>query len=300
MGTVPGRRIPAPRLPAPVARPRAPAPQSGGSPCPFGDSVTDSRRMSADTNNAKGATMGDKEHVWADGRSGQGHRLWVESPSSHPGRRRSRRHRGSASRPAGRPWRLRRRLGVGRRLRPDEICRDRDQHPHDRRRERSPCAQRSAARNEGGDRDRPGGHLSGPRAADREDAAEPDGGAVVLRADRVSGVPDHPAGRRRLLHAAQLVHRRPGRDAARLGLRRLYSGCHEKCRILRHGDRHGRPGLRCLRRSGPAFRLGHLLLPQGPVRGGGSPAGQDVGRVHGGRPGAAQRRRGRMQLHRRQ
>ena len=54
------------------------------------------------------------------------------------------------------------------------------------------------------------------------------------------GLPHHAAGRGRLFRAAQRAHRQPGRDAARLGLRRLHPGRDGECRLLRHEDRHGR------------------------------------------------------------
>ena len=75
-------------------------------------------------------------------------------------------------------------------------------------------------------------------AADREDAAEPEGRAVVVRPHRISRLPDHPAGRRRLFRAAQRLYRRPVEDAAGLGFRRPHPGGAEECRHLRHGDRH--------------------------------------------------------------
>ena len=92
----------------------------------------------------------------------------------------------------------------------------------------------------------------------------------------------------------------PIEDAAGLGFRGPDSGGREECRHLRHGDGHARRRQRHLRHSRPAFRLGHLLLPQGPVRRRRPAARQDLGRVQGGSAEAAHRRRRRLLLHRRQ
>ena len=137
-------------------------------------------------------------------------------------------------------------------------------------------------------------------ALDRKDAAEPQGRAFLVRPHRISRLPDHPAGRRRLLRAAQRLYRRRIEDASGLGFRGPDPAGGEECRHLRHGDRHARRRQRHLRHSRPAFRLGHLLLPQGPVRRRRPAARQDLGRVQGGSAEAAHRRRRRLLLHRRQ
>ena len=83
-------------------------------------------------------------------------------------------------------------------------------------------------------------HLAGARTADREDDAEPHGGAIVVRDRQLSRLPHHPAGGRRLFRAAEPVHRQSRRDPAGLGFRRFHPAGDEECRHLRHGRRQGR------------------------------------------------------------
>ncbi len=152
----------------------------------------------------------------------------------------------------------------------------------------------------GRNRHQAGDHLAGARRLDREDAAEPQGRQVELRPHRVSRLPHHPAGGRRLFRAAQQIYRRRQRNPAGLGLQGLHPGGDEERRLLRHEGGRGRPGHGRLWHSRPAFGLGDLFLPQGPVRRRRSQAGQDLGRIQGRGAEAAQGRRRGLQLHRRQ